>query len=202
MPQSNAIAAQAYVEISERTPREVVTFTDDNEIIQKQAVRFLQTYGVINGYGDGSFGPKNNVSRAEALKMVYEAAGTNLPEANGIAFSDVPVNEWYAKYVKDAFDKGYINGFEDGTFRPSQTVTKAELLKIAFQVFGVDAAAYPVTDLPRDVESSAWYTSYVQYAVDANLVTLNNGRVFADIGMTRENFADVIYRLMMQQERL
>jgi len=49
---------------------------------------------------------------------------------NGIKFNDVPSTHWAAEYIYSAFAKGWINGYNDGSFRPSQPITRAEVAKI------------------------------------------------------------------------
>jgi hypothetical protein len=173
-------------------------FKDANKIKNKAAVQFLQQRGIINGYEDGSFGPANPINRAESLKVLLEVLGEGPEEDTHTEFSDISDNAWYSGYVKKAVLRGIVSGYEDGTFRPEKTINQVELLKLAFESFGIDLSDYEVTDLPEEAERNAWYAQYLQYALDNDL--LDEEDVDLGEGMTREMFSEVIYRLIQQLE--
>jgi len=179
-------------------------FNDKNEIKHPKAVEFLQRRGIINGYNDGSFGPNNGVTRAESLKMIFESIGQpSTGEVTRTSFSDFKKDEWFAGYVEMAKEKGYVKGYDDGKFRPHQTVNKAELLKIAFQIFEIDLTSYRVDSPANDVADDAWFAVYFQYAIDNELLDLDeNGGIVPAESMTRDEFSDLIYRLIQEQEAL
>lgn len=180
--------------------REKKTFTDGHLIRNRVAVEFLQQRGIINGNDDGSFNPQGAINRAESLKVLLEALGETIDEIGVSVFSDVPRGAWFAGYVGRARALGIVKGYSDGTFRPGQTVNQVELLKIAFESFGIDLVDYPVTSLPEGTDFTAWYAVYLQYAIDNDL--LDQDTVDPTVGMTRELFSEVIYRLIQQQESL
>ncbi len=95
----------------------------------------LYELGVIEGYADGLFRPAQNVSRAEALKIILLTADVNV--GNGITnqFSDVPPGSWYMKYIAYAVDNGIVEGYGDGTFKPDQNITRAEITKLIVEIF-------------------------------------------------------------------
>ena len=175
-------------------------FRDADEIENETAVQFLQQRGILDGYDDGSFGPQNPINRAESLKVLLTALGQEPNEVTEQEFSDVPVDAWYAGYVNKAKEEGIVDGYEDGTFQPAKTVNQVELLKIAFESFGIDLSDYEVTGLPDGLEENAWYAPYLQYALDNGLIDEDD--VAPDEGMTREMFSEVIYRLIQQQDAL
>lgn len=175
-------------------------FADNSKIKNKDAVEFLQQRGVLDGYSDGSFKPQNSINRAESLKVILEALGEEPSSADYSRFTDVPKNAWFTGYVNKAKEKGIIKGYEDGSFKPSQTVNQTELLKIAFESFGIDLSDYEVSDLPDEADENAWYAKYLQYALDNDL--LDEDDVDLSEGMTRDTFSDVIAKLIQQQEAL
>lgn len=84
--------------------------------------------GYVTGYSNGSFGPQKSITRAELATVLVRIAakdGRMLSEKEK-TFTDVPETEWYVQSVNDAVRYGLITGYEDGTFRPNQSVTRAE----------------------------------------------------------------------------
>ena len=174
-------------------------FTDENDMENPELISFLQQRGIMEGYSDGSFGAENPINRAESLKVLLESLGID-PESGETDFSDIDKDAWYAGYVNAAKSRGFVKGYSDGTFKPGNTVNHAELLKISFESFGIDLTDYDVTDLPDGIDESAWFAPYLQYALDNEL--LNEEDISLSDGMTREMFAEVVARLIQQQESL
>ena len=84
--------------------------------------------GYVTGYSNGSFGPQKSITRAELATVLVRIAakdGRMLSEKEK-TFTDVPETEWYVQSVNDAVRYGLITGYEDGTFRPDQSITRAE----------------------------------------------------------------------------
>ncbi len=195
----NAKKGQNYEKFTGNLEAEV-EFTDEEEMENTDAIKFLQRRGIMDGYEDGSFGPNRSINRVETLKVLLEALGIDTEEVDESSFSDVKADAWYAKYVEKAKDFGFVSGYEDGTFKPAKTVNQAELLKLAFESFGIDLSSYEVTDLPDDLNEDAWYATYLQYALDNDL--LDDEGVDLSEGMTRGQFSELVYRLIQQQEAL
>ena len=125
--------------------------------------RYLNTKDHVQymtGYPDGSFGPGQNMTRAEAAQMFYALLlDQNVPHT--VSFSDVPADAWYAEAVNTLASLGMINGYPDGAFRPDAPITRAEFCVIAL------AFAYEPEDFDcdfRDVSTSDWFYDYVAQA--------------------------------------
>src|SRR3989339_477976 len=97
-------------------------------------------YEIISGYSNGNFGPNNIVNRAEGLKAIIVASGVEdkgRPEIGTEAtwtnpFSDVDTYDWYYTYVMEGHSAGIISG-DSGTFRPADSLTRAEACKIIIE---------------------------------------------------------------------
>lgn len=87
--------------------------------------------GVIDGYSDGSFRPEKLVNRAEAIKIFTLASGVSMGMISTSVFTDVTDRAWYSPYVNFAGEKGVINGYSDGKFKPGDNINRAEIAKIA-----------------------------------------------------------------------
>ncbi|MCF7844677.1 MAG: S-layer homology domain-containing protein [Kiritimatiellales bacterium] len=99
---------------------------------QRRVVYTAVRKGIVKGYSDNSFRPSVSANRAEALKILILSSGFNTPqnELTDTKFLDISQRDWFAPYVKQATDLGVIKGYEDGTFRPNQPITRAEVAKI------------------------------------------------------------------------
>ncbi|MFZ5597623.1 MAG: S-layer homology domain-containing protein [Bacillota bacterium] len=91
------------------------------------AVSRLSAAGVVSGYPGNIFDPARNVTRAEFAVMLCKAVGWD-PGQGEMTFKDKgDIPSWAAGYVSTAGKKGVLNGYNDGTFRPSRQVTRAEM---------------------------------------------------------------------------
>ena len=84
--------------------------------------------GLIKGYGDGTFHPDNQITRAEFITLVNGAFGFNTGTVNG--FSDVKNSDWFVGGVAHASKAGYISGYLDGTFKPDLFISRQEVASI------------------------------------------------------------------------
>lgn len=96
------------------------------------AISTMEGYGLITGYADGTFRPSADITRAEFVTM---AARFYEIENGASTFADVQ-GHWAEKYISSATSKGWITGYEDGTFRPDQYITRAEAMTIINNVLG------------------------------------------------------------------
>jgi len=178
-----SLASAAFTDLPEGNPN-------------KAAIEALVSQGALKGYEDNTFRPDQNVNRAEAIKIILLGLGVKVNEAStsGSNFTDVKKTDWFFPYVGTAKDLGMIKGYEDGSFKPTQTVTRAEAMKMASVAVGVSPEN--PKDLPFiDVQKDAWYAPYAQYAKDENIVPpQTDGRWHPDSQLSRAKLSEMIYR--------
>lgn len=92
-----------------------------------------ESQALISGYEDGTIRPNNEISRAEFVALVNRVAGYQAAGST-VKFSDVKTGDWYAGQVAIAVNEGYIGGFEDNTFRPNDSVTRAQAAAIIARI--------------------------------------------------------------------
>ncbi len=165
---------------------EKISFIDVNpETETGKAIMKLAEAGIVNGNGDGTFTPKRCVTRAELCKMINNIK--NYTEEDLTSFSDVTTDKWYYSHVKIAKKAGYINGFEDGTFRGEEYVTREQACAILVRVLGLYDLGLPVTISDA---VSPWAENYVKTVVSNTLMKLEEGNLFrATEAMTREELS-------------
>ena len=103
----------------------------------------LTDFGLIAGYDDGTFKPDNYVTRAETAKLACVASNEGLLESGVIEpfYSDVQTSHWAYKYIVKVRDLGVVSGYDDGTFRPNDTITYNEYVKIFVCTLGYESVA-------------------------------------------------------------
>ena len=109
---------------------------------EQAALKELSDMGVINGYPDGTFRPAANVTRAEFAKMLCVYAGQNELKAAIAPFSDVVPLDWFFGWVSRSAEKGWINGYPGGTFRPQNSVTQQEIATVLVRLSGVNTEGF------------------------------------------------------------
>ena len=102
-----------------------------------KAVNTLSSLGMLGGYPDGTFRPDAPITRAEfaaiALAFAYD------PASASCSYTDVSANAWYYTYVAQATTYGWIGGYPDGSFRPNNSITRAEVAVIVNNMLGRNA---------------------------------------------------------------
>ncbi|MBT5017042.1 PKD domain-containing protein [Candidatus Peregrinibacteria bacterium] len=154
---------------------------------------YLKDNGIISGYSGGDLAPDREVTRAELLKMVMEATDVNkYGHSYEGYFSDVAATDWHYSYVEIAAQMGIANGYGDGTFRPNNSVNRAEAMKIILEAFAVDADSYDSGTFP-DISSADWFADYVGTAHDYGLINgYEDGSFYPAHSMTRGQASKII----------
>ena len=178
------------------TAEEQQLFTDVSRINPHyDAIKWMKDQGIISGYGDGTFKPDNTVNRVESLKMLMLAFNVPAGPAGALPFSDTNNSAWYAGTLATAMSKGIVKGYDDGTFKPAQTVNKAEYLKILFKTNNMELTDSLTSNPYSDVPMGAWFAPFAYMANRKNLVDIANNMLYPSSGMTRGEVAETIYRL-------
>ena len=86
-------------------------------------------------------------------------------------FPDVEVGKWYTSHIQDFTTLGYINGYSDGMFKPQNSITRAEFVKIVNKSFGLADQYKPVTNLPFTDLDSQWKKDELRLALAAGYIT-------------------------------
>ena len=155
------------------------------------AVSTLSKMGIIKGYEDGSFKPNDPISRAEfaAIAARFDPDGDKTPAS----FADV-TSHWAKDEISIAANHGWIKGYEDGSFKPDQKITRAETMTLVNRVLN----RLPETkdDLHKDMKTwvdnmdeTAWYYLAVQEATNSHYFKNKTGTKFeqwTDLRDTRD----------------
>lgn len=118
-----------------------------------------------------------------------------VPKPEEREFSDVTSDRWSAEYIKELSSLGVISGYEDGTFRPENNITREEFVKLVFEAFKI-----PLNDSVNvfaDVSNDAWYQKYVSSAYRLGIVNGITENAFG-VGknISRQDMAVIIIRAL------
>ena len=155
------------------------------------AVSTLSKMGIIKGYEDGSFKPNDPISRAEfaAIAARFDPDGDKTPAS----FADV-TSHWAKDEISIAANHGWIKGYEDGSFKPDQKITRAETMTLVNRV--LNRLPEAKDDLHKDMKTwvdnmdeTAWYYLAVQEATNSHYFKNKTGTKFeqwTDLRDTRD----------------
>ena len=137
------------------------------------AVSTLSNAGILDGYEDGTFRPDGNITRAEFATITARFLEASYDGGN--CFPDID-GHWAAEYINEAANAGIVDGYEDGTFRPQQNITRAEAVTMVNRT--VDRhpdADYLLDNMVTwpDNPESAWYYAQIQEATNAHAYTMH-----------------------------
>ena len=144
-----------------------------------EAVNVLASLGIINGYKDGSFLPNKAITRAE-----FAAVATRFADAKGgtVEFSDVPDDFWAKDNIATAAAYGWINGYEDGTFRPNGLIRRAEAATIVnHMLYRIADASFILANRSELIQftdlqdPTAWYYLDMVESSTAHIFDVING---------------------------
>lgn len=128
------------------TPRQTA-FSDVNP--KSYASGYIQTgyeKKIINGYSDGTFGPKKNMTRVEMAFLLTNAF--NLTSSSNVFYTDMPTDSSKAKAISSVTNAGVTNGYPDGTFRPNSSITRVEFAVMLARVLNPEFKVDPIENNP------------------------------------------------------
>ena len=177
-----------------------VKFVKYNSIVADPEVTgvagWLQTKehnGYMGGYGNGLFGPNDNMTRAQVARMFYNLLlEKDVPVT--VSFTDVPADAWYAEAVNTLASLDVIKGIGDGQFAPNRTITRAEFTVIAMRFANVSA---DVTNPFTDIATNDWYYTAVTSAVSYGWINgYSDGSFRPQATITRAEVVTIVNRML------
>ncbi|MHA7966956.1 S-layer homology domain-containing protein [Paenibacillus sp. CAU 1782] len=184
--------------------RNTVAYDDTTTHWAGNSIHNMGARLIVNGINENRFAPDRSITRAEFAAIVVRALGLKLHPAQG-SFKDVEQDVWYSDAVQTASAYGLINGFEDGTFRPQESITRQQAMLIlskAMKLTGLRGAE-SISSIAKiyyyhDGESvAAWAVTGVEDAISGGIVAGKDSRILAPQAViTRAEVAVMIERLL------
>ena len=150
------------------------------EILKPRDMLTKEHIAYLNGYSDGTVRPNGNITRAEVATIFFRLLTDEVRDANltyGNTFTDVPNGAWYNAAVSTLSSMQIINGYTDGSFRPNQNITRAELasiiarfaeLKNTSGVYFTDIDGHWAADNICLAAANGWITGYADGSFKPN----------------------------------
>ena len=180
-------------------PQPTVSFTDINSShwAYDSVINLAEKF-ILNGYLDGTFKPESNITRAEFAKIIVSATGSVDPYALS-TFKDVNNGDWYYSYVSTAYSMGYITGYPDGSFRPNDNITRADICTIVNRVLKAEKTS---SSTFKDDSLIPSYAKDAVYALNSKgIINGYSDGTFAPLTFaTRAQTAKIIYGAFFKTE--
>lgn len=114
----------------------------------RQVVAYFQSADIIDGFEDGTFKGEQGLTRAEFVKVMSVILKLDIKD-NASAFTDTK-GHWADSYIAEFSKSRYLKGYEDGSFKPDQKVTRAEFVTIVNRIIQKNGVSVPpvFSDLP------------------------------------------------------
>lgn len=149
------------------------TFTDvDAGAWYANYVGYIQKMNIVNGYSDNTFRPNDEISRAEYIAILARLEGVSGEQEYNVSFSDVGANHWAKNYIGYACENGIADGYSDGTFKPGNSATRAEIVKMTNIILERNASADTIGSVNvsdySDVDKSHWAYYQIMEASNAH----------------------------------
>ena len=182
-PEDNMTRAQAaqmfYNLLLDKDVSITVSFSDVSENAwYAEAVNALASLGIVDGVGGGLYAPERAITRAEFTVIAMRFAHLDTGGEN--IFSDVSRSDWFYDQVVGSVKYGWINGYADGTFRPNNTITRAEVTTIVNRMLGrsadreyVDANIGSLTQF-NDISRAHWAYYDIMEAANTHKAVSNS----------------------------
>ena len=164
-----------------------VSFRDmDGREWYAEAVYTLAKLGIIQGYQDGSFHGNDSISRAAFTAIASRFLTAQGQTLSGSAqFSDVPASHWAYDAITRSASYGWIGGYADGTFRPSDPITRAAVTAIINRMLGraadrayVEAHFADLVTFTDTPDHTAWYFYHVMEASNEHVFAFDDGQEY------------------------
>ncbi|MFS1511496.1 S-layer homology domain-containing protein [Chengkuizengella sp. SCS-71B] len=163
----------------------------DGHWAEKQLKQWIDN-GLLNGYGEGVYKPNQTLTRSEAAAFVNRAFEHE--ETAEVNFPDVELSDWFYNDVSKALAAGFMTGYEDGTFKPDQNITRQELAVMIFRLLDLEVKPEAVDSFDDAASIGEWAKGEIGALVDLGIVSGYNNKIQPEGLSTRAEAIVMIQR--------
>ncbi|WP_249897903.1 Ig-like domain-containing protein [Paenibacillus sp. PK3_47] len=152
----------------------------------------VEVKAYMTGYTDGTFKPNQSITRAEIASIIARTFNQS-PAISGAAYNDVTAGHWAVNAISLVSSSGIMKGYEDGSFKPNQTITRAEMATILSRLITVAGEnAVSFSDI-----TGHWAQAAVEMTARAGIITgYENGTFRPNQSLTRAEAVTIINRAL------
>ena len=160
------------------------------------AVRYASENGLMGGYGNGLFGPHDNLSRAQFAQILFNREGR--PVVNYLLqYGDVASGAWYTEAVRWATSQGIVGGYGNGMFGPNDNITREQLAVMLWRYAGSPAATHKELLFNDTDEISGYALEALRWAVENDIISgYGDGRLGPQGLATRAQTAQMLMNFL------
>jgi hypothetical protein len=164
-------------------------------------IQTLTDKQIVKGNGVNKFFPNQKVTRAQFTTLLVRALKLQSGEFKG-AFSDVKETDWFAKDIETAEEAGIVNGYNDGTFKPADYISREQMVLMLMNAnqYATDklttdiSKGVSIDDFSDNAKISSWAIDSVKAAYDLGILSGRSDSTFAPkMNATRAEAAKVLY---------
>ena len=157
-----------------------------------EAVDYVLRNGLMNGYSNGTFGPNDNLSRAQFAQILFNKEGR--PVVNYLLqYSDVANGAWYTEAIRWATSRGVVGGYGNGMFGPNDNITREQLAVMLWRYAGSPAATDKELHFTDADKASGYALEALRWAVENGVMSGKGGGILDPKGLaTRAQTAQML----------
>ena len=165
-----------------------------------EAVDYVLRHGLMGGYGNGLFGPDNNLSRAQFAQILFNKEGRPLVDYL-LQYGDVAEGAWYTEAIRWATSQGIISGYGNGMFGPDDPITREQLAVMLWRYAGSPAATNKELHFSDESEISGYALEALRWAVENGILNgYGDGRLGPQGQATRAQVAQMLKNFIESRE--
>ncbi len=201
------VSATVHINITGETVSSTPVYTppspkeDDDYVViedEENPLGFVKIHSpYVSGYPEGDFRPYNSITRAELAVVMARMLELDLETEVKSVYSDMTSEHWASKYVEASTKIGLFSGYENGDFRPSENMTKAEFAVVFdkywnYMGIDVDQEVLNITDV-----DAHWAKTSIEKVLSANVMeTSEEGLFNPDAKITRIQVVRIINKIL------
>ncbi len=183
-------------------------FTDvPDNVWYRDAVQFVFDRNTMNGLQPDEFGPEKNMTRAELATMLSRIAGADVTgyADKASVFNDVSADKWYADYVGWAVEAGVVKGYDDGTFKADNSISRQEIAVMFVRFLGYKDMEIKDPDATQKFTDESDIAKWAEKDVETIRITGlmkgdDDGGFRPDSTATRAEIATIAMRLILAMD--
>ncbi|MET3851395.1 Ig-like domain-containing protein [Paenibacillus sp. OAE614] len=177
-------------------------FSDISGHWAEASIKQAASTGIVTGYPDGTFKPGKTVTRAEFAVMLVNTLGIKKPGAELTFIDSASIGAWAHHAVAQVVQLGMMKGYENGTFRPSEEITRAEIAVTITNAVGQISKDTPEAGFADDGEIPDWAKGSAEFLKQTGIMQGKDGNRFApQEAATRAEAVTVLLNMFVLEGR-